>query len=256
VSVLNSVRPRHVAFVLPPLALLVAAVIVLLEGDLAADLSAAAGTAGRLVSRLGPAASFLGLYLEESGVPVPVSGDVFVVYLGHHFSISALELVGAWLGLVAVVVGGSSNLYFVSRRWGRRLAEGRLGMFLHLTPGRLAAAERWFDRWGVPAVIFGRHIIGFRVPITVAAGICRVPYHVFAMSVAVSTAVWAAAWMWVGVAFGDEVAQFLDDHRWAYALLFIGAALIVGGGAMGRHLRHRRQTRPAGPAESAKGADA
>ena len=252
-SVLSSVRPRHVAFVLPPLALLVAVVVVLLESDQTADLAAAAETAGQLVSRLGPAASFVGLYLEESGVPVPVSGDVFVVYLGHHFSISAPKLVGAWLGLVAVVVGGSSNMYFVSRRWGRRLAEGRLGMFLHLTPRRLAAAERWFDRWGVPAVIFGRHIIGFRVPITVAAGICRVPYHQFAMSVAVSTAVWAAAWMWVGVAFGDEVARFLDDHRWAYGLLFIGAVLIVGGGVLGRHLRHRRQ---AGPAESAKGADA
>jgi membrane protein DedA with SNARE-associated domain len=226
------VRPRTLAIVVPPLALAAILAVILLESDLSVDLAGLAGSGVRAVGRLSVPGSLLGLYLEESGVPLPVSGDVFVVYLGHHLAGSLPRLALVWLGLVAAVVAGSSNLYFISRRWGRRLAEGRLGLLLHLTPGRLAAAERWFDRWGAPAIIFGRHVFGFRVPVTVAAGVFRVPYHVFAISVAVSTAVWAAVWLWLGVVFGRQIAVFLAGHRWAYALLLLGLALVVGAAVL------------------------
>jgi membrane-associated protein len=222
-----AMRPRTLAIALPALAVLVAAVVVLLQGDVAADLAGAAGAPMRMARHMGAPASFLALYLEESGVPVPVSGDVFVVYLGHHFAGSLPRLVLVWLGLVLTVVLGSTNLYLISRWWGRRLAEGRLGLLLHLTPARLAAAERWFDRWGAPAIIFGRHIFGLRVPITVAAGVLRVPYRVFAVSVAVSTAVWAGIWLWLGVTFGRQLVHFLESHRWAYGLLLLGLVLAV-----------------------------
>ena len=231
------VRPRTLAIVVPALvltAVAAAAVLVLLvQGDLAH----AVRHGLRAMGRMGVPGSYLGLYLEESGVPLPISGDVFVVYLGHQFATSIPRLVLVWLGLVATVVAGSSNLYFVSRRWGRRLAEGRLGLLLHLTPARLVAAEGWFERWGAPAIIFGRHIFGLRVPITVAAGVFRVPYHVFALSVAVSTAVWAAVWLWLGVVFGRQIAVFLAGHRWAYALLLLGVVVIAGSAL----LRHRTQ---------------
>jgi len=68
--------------------------------------------------------------------------------------------------------------------------EGRLGLLLHITPERPSSAERAFNRWGVVALVFGRHIIGRRVPLTVTAGILRIPYEVFASSVAVSSVVW------------------------------------------------------------------
>ena len=225
-------RRRTLALVLPPLVLVAIVAFVLLESDLAADLAQAAGSGLHAMRRMTVAGSFVGLYLEESGVPLPVSGDVFVVYLGHHFAGSLPRLVAVWLGLIATVVAGSTNLYLVSRRWGRRLAEGRLGLLLHLTPARLAAAERWFGRWGAPAIIFGRHIFGFRVPVTVAAGVFRVPYHVFAISVAVSTAVWAAIWLWLGVVFGRQIAVYLAGHHWAYALLVLGLAVVVGAAVL------------------------
>src|SRR5712692_1588523 len=46
-------------------------------------------------------------------------------------------------------------------------------------PRRLERAERWFERYGVLAIIFSRHIPGFRVPITVAAGVFKIRYQVF-----------------------------------------------------------------------------
>ena len=227
-----SVRPRTLAVLLPALALAAVAAVVLLETDLTVELARLAGAGARSMGRLSVPGSFVGLYLEESGVPLPVSGDVFVVYLGHHYAGSLPGLALVWLGLVATVVAGSSNLYLVSRRWGRRLVEGRLGLLLHVTPARLAAAEHWFDRWGAPAIIFGRHVFGFRVPVTVAAGVFRVPYHVFAISVAVSTGVWAGVWLWLGAVFGHHIAVFLAEHRWAYALALLGIAALIGAAVL------------------------
>jgi membrane protein DedA with SNARE-associated domain len=137
----------------------------------------------------------------------------------------------AWLGLVGVVVLGATNLFFISKRFGRRIAEGRFGEVVHLSPDRLRRAEGWFNRYGVVAIIFGRHIPGFRVPITVAAGVLKISYPVFAASVAVSTAIWAGVVMVIGINFGPRMEAFLNLHRETYwlwaAIVLVMIAVIV-----------------------------
>jgi membrane protein DedA with SNARE-associated domain len=203
-------------FVAAAVALLIFAI---LEGDLPELVRDGAYFVGHLLRRFGVAAAFGLLYAEESGVPMPMPGDVFVMYVGHHASQSLLTLMAAWLGLIAVVVLGASNLYFVSQRWGRSIVEHRLAKFLHLTPERIDRAERWFARYGVWTLVFGRHIPGLRVPLTVAAGIFRVRYRVFVASVAISTAVWAGFFMTLGAVFGGRIGHLLRLHREGYVIL-------------------------------------
>jgi membrane protein DedA with SNARE-associated domain len=191
----------------------------ILEGDLPEAFGDGAHAVGFLLRRFGLAAAFVLLYLEESGVPMPMPGDVFVMYAGHHSAHSLLTLLAAWLGLIAVVVLGASNLFFISRRWGREIVEHRLARVLHLTPARIDQAERWFARWGVWTLVLGRHIPGLRVPLTVAAAIFRVPYPVFVASVAVSTAVWAGFFLTLGAVFGGRIGHLLSLHREGYVIL-------------------------------------
>jgi membrane protein DedA with SNARE-associated domain len=164
------------------------------------------------------------LYIEESGIPLPAPGDVFVMFVGAHVPRNLLAWVGAWLGLISTVVLGATNLFFISRRFGRRLVESRVADFVHLTPERLEKAEVWFARYGVLAIIFGRHIPGFRVPITVAAGILHVRWTVFAASVAVSTAIWAGIFLVVGITYGSRFENFLRLHS---SLYFVWGGIIV-----------------------------
>ena len=191
----------------------------ILEGDLPEAVGDGAHVVGLLLRRFGLAAAFGLLYLEESGLPMPMPGDVFVMYVGHHSAPSLLSLLAAWLGLIAVVVLGASNLYFISRRWGRSIVEHRLARLLHLTPARIDQAERWFARWGVWTLVLGRHIPGLRVPLTVAAGIFRVRYPVFVASVAISTAVWAGFFLTLGAVFGGRISHLLNLHREGYVIL-------------------------------------
>ena len=126
--------------------------------------------------------------------------------------------------MIAAVTLGATNLYFISRRFGRRLVESRFAEYIHLSPERLEKAERWFARYGVLAIIFGRHIPGFRVPITVAAGIFRVRYPLFAVSVAISTAIWAGIVIIIGINYGSRLESFLRLHSQMY---FIWGGIIV-----------------------------
>jgi membrane protein DedA with SNARE-associated domain len=198
------------------------ALVAALEGDLPSDF---ANFVAALVAWYGAPVSLALLYVEESGIPLPVPGDVFVVYLGTVASGSVGRLIGAWLAIIVVVVAGSTNLYLVSRRWARRLVTGPGVRVLHLDPDRLARVEGWLARWGVLAIVFGRHVPGCRIPITVIAGTFGVRYRVFAPSVAVSTAIWAGIWLWLAFRFGPHVARVLSTHRWLY--LAVAAAVVA-----------------------------
>jgi membrane protein DedA with SNARE-associated domain len=209
------------------LAILIAAailVVAILEGDIPDLVTWGTHWIRLILRRYSYLGSYGLLYVEESGVPLPAPGDVFVMYVGAHVPRYLASWIIAWLGLIGIVVLGATNLFFISRKFGRRLAEGRFAEVVHLSPERLDRAERWFKRYGVAAIIFGRHIPGFRVPITVAAGVLRIRYPVFAASVAVSTAIWAGVVMIIGVNFGPRMEAFLRVHRETY---FLWAAVVL-----------------------------
>lgn len=180
---------------------------------------------GHFVHGAGPLPALGLLYIEESGIPLFMPGDVFVLYSGSRVPHSVYWMLAIWLGLIICVTLGATNLYLISRRWGRRLVEGGVGSVLHITPARLAKAERWFARWGVMALIVGRHIPGFRVPLTVAAGVSRFSYAAFAASVAVSTAIWAGVLLMTGFFIGGPAGRLFRRHP--EVILVILALLVV-----------------------------
>ena len=180
---------------------------------------------GSLARRYGAPGSFVLLYVEESGIPLPVPGDVYVLYLGNLFKGSVGGLIAVWLGIIATVVAGSSNLYPISRRWGPRLIEHPIARVFHIDSARLEQAGRWFRRWGILAVVFGRHIPGFRIPITVVAGTLGFPYRLFAPAVAVSTGIWAGTFLFLGARFGPAAARILGRYPWIYVA---GTAVVIG----------------------------
>jgi membrane protein DedA with SNARE-associated domain len=203
-------------------------VIALLEGDIPEAVANLGALVGGVLNRYGAPASLTLLYVEESGVPIVIPGDVYVAYLGKLAAGSAPKLIASWLGIIGVVLAGSSNLYWASRLWGRRLLEHpRVSGLLRLDADRVAQAEGWLRRWGVLAIIFGRHVPGLRIPITVVAGTLKVRYTTFLPSVAVSSAVWAALGLWLGATFGRSIGSFLTGNPLIYLLIVAAVVLVV-----------------------------
>ena len=167
------------------------------------------------------------LMIEESGIPLPVPGDVIIAYTGYNITKGLLPY---WVGLTIIMVSvllGSSILFWVSSRWGNYLIM-KFGRFLHLHPERLSKVEKSFKKYGPLVIIFGRHIPGFRIPITVFAGISGVSYKTFILSTFVSTLLWVIFYLDLGMRLGRRVNTFLRISV-SHTNLLILLLILLGG---------------------------
>lgn len=178
--------------------------------------------------RVGVELAIAGIYLEESGIPLPMPSEVSIGYLGQHLDWNPPALLSAWLGLTALIVLGSTNLFAASRRFGPRLVCGRVGTALHLTPSGVARAQRWFARWGPLAIGVSRYVPGLRWGMAVACGtIGGVSYRTFWVSTAISASIWAGGLLTLGVTMGDAVGRVIAEHVWLGLLIPLPATAVV-----------------------------
>jgi membrane protein DedA with SNARE-associated domain len=182
--------------------------------------------------KLGVELAIAGIYLEESGVPLPVPSEVSIGYLGQRLTGNPLAWFTSWIGLTVLIVLGSTNLFAASRRFGPTLVCGRLGAALHLTPSGVARAQRWFHRWGPLAIGVSRYVPGLRWGMAVACGTLGVSYRTFWVSTAISASLWAGGLLTLGVTVGDAVARVIAEHAWVGLLLPLPAAAVVTTGVI------------------------
>ncbi len=193
---------------------------------------------GAMIDQYGVFGAFGLLFVEEAGVPIMLPGDVMVMYAGYQVSLETLEYWQALLFCVLAVTAGASILYGISRRYGVTII-ARFGHYVHCPPERIESVRPIMTRWGVLAVIFGRHIPGMRIPITVLAGILRFPYPLFVGGVAISTAIWAGFFLAVGIRLGPAVEGLTHPHGLIW-LAIIVALLGIGFTALWWRRRARR----------------
>lgn len=168
-------------------------------------------------------APLLLIFAEEMGIPILVPGDFILGYVG--FRLSQGGSVGLWEAFIVAVIsvlGGSSILFFVARRWGRQ-ALNKLSRFIFLKESHLERAEKLFDKYGVWAIIFGRHIPGLRIPITIFAASSGVKYPVFISATAVSTVFWILFYLTIGKRFGGNVQHLIVRYSWLSFWVLVGA---------------------------------
>jgi membrane protein DedA with SNARE-associated domain len=198
----------------------------------------------QLQQKIGVEFAVAGIYLEESGVPMPVPSEVSIGYLGQRLSGNPLALVATWIGLTVLIMLGSTNLFVASRRFGPRLLCGRLGTALHLTPSGVVRAQRWFDRWGPLAIGLSRYVPGLRWGMAVACGTLGVSYRTFWLSTAIAASVWAGGLLTLGVTMGDAVGQVIAEHAWMGLLLPLPATAVVTTGLVRLVIKGRATTSP------------
>ncbi len=161
-----------------------------------------------LLSQYGYAIVFLGVFLENAGVPVP--GETVLLaagFLAHQGIFSLPWVIG--LAVVAAILGDNGG-YWIGRVGGRPLAE-RYGPVVGLTSTRLAALDTFFTRHGAKTVFFARFVTGVRVFAALFAGISRLPWRWFLFYNAAGALTWATAVALAGDLFGQSWDLL---HRW------------------------------------------
>jgi membrane protein DedA with SNARE-associated domain len=185
---------------------------------------------------------------------LPVGGELIMLYAGvvasgavagQHAqlfgtaltpgleSYVVLALAGALGYLVGALVGWAIGAY-----GGRELIE-RHGRLLHISPQTFERAERWFDRHGSQAVLFGRVTPVVRSFISVPAGVLGSPLGRYTVLTLIGSLVWCFGFAAAGWALGGSWEQF--HHAFRYAD-YAAVALVAVAGAVAlvrRRSRHR-----------------
>ncbi len=165
------------------------------------------------------------LTIEESGIPVPVPGDIVMMYAGYRVSRGEMIWYEALLCGVLATLVGSCILYNIGRRGGRPLLH-RYGRYLHLTEVRQNRIEGWLNRFGGLAVFVGRLVPGMRCGSSFVAGTFGVPYPTFLVATAASATVWWGLFLYLGSRLGRFVAPVVEGNRYT-GFIFFGLIVLA-----------------------------
>src|SRR5437764_1743617 len=148
-----------------------------------------------LFARYGYAVVFVGVFLENTGLPVP--GETIVLAGAALAQLGRLSLGWVIATAIAGAILGDNAGFFIGRRGGRVLAE-RYGPKLGLTGQRLAEFDRFFARYGARTVLVARFITGLRVVCAILAGASGLRWVTFLFYNAAGAVIWATAVAVVG----------------------------------------------------------
>jgi membrane protein DedA with SNARE-associated domain len=186
--------------------------------------------ASEFVAETGLAAVFLLMLAESACIPIP--SEATMLFAGfavtdpgaahHHLTLLGIVAAGV-LGNLA----GSWIAYGVGRVGRIELVE-RHGHWLHLKPSHIEWADRWFERYGAPAVFFSRMLPIIRTFISLPAGVAKMPFGRFTLYTLAGCVPWVLGLALAGEALGSEWENARKYFEYVdYAVLVLVVAAVV-----------------------------
>ena len=167
----------------------------------------------------------LAMFLENIIPPIPSEiimplGGFFVYQQKLNFYILVF-----W-GLLGTILGSLPWYYL-----GRLVNEKRLsnfldkkGKYLGISSNDLSKSKRWFDKYGVSLVFWGRLVPGIRTLISVPAGIELMSLRKFLIWTTFGSLIWVALLTYAGYLFGENypiIATYLDQIKYVVKPILI-----------------------------------
>ena len=181
----------------------------------------------------GIAAILLLMTVNACGIPIP--SEVIMPVAGLFASQGRLNVVAVVIAGAAGSLLGSLIAYTLARRFGRPLLLGP-GRRVGISASHLDVADRWFGRFGYPAVFFGRFLPVVTTYISFPAGLARVHPVPFAVLTFGGALVWCSALTALGYAVGANYTRVSG----AIGAVAIVIAVLVVLGLAAWYIRGRR----------------
>ncbi len=188
-----------------------------------------------------------------SSACIPIPSEVVMLFAGfavadpsqsgatqHHMTMVGVILAG----LLGTMVG--SWVAYAVGRGGRLELLERHGSKLHMGPSQIERADRWFQRYGEPTVLFGRLIPLVRAFVSLPAGVAKMAFGRFTALSLIGSIPWVVALAFAGHALGGDWASV---RKWFEYIDYAIVVLVVLG-ILYAIVRRRRR----GPAD--EGTDA
>lgn len=139
--------------------------------------------------------------IESACIPLP--SEIIMPFAGYLVSTGRFDL---WLAATAGAAGScvGSAVAYAAGFYGGRPFVLHWGRFVLLSPEDLARAERFFARFGAPAVLIGRMLPVVRTFIALPAGMARMPQLRFQIYTFVGSWPWCLMLAYIGEVLGKH----------------------------------------------------
>lgn len=177
----------------------------------------------------------------ESIIP-PIPSEIVLAMAGYLSAEGRFNVVLIVLAATAGSLIGALVLYWL----GRALGEERLKRWLDHLPlvdrDDLEQADRWFERHGRWAVLFGRVVPVVRSLVSIPAGANRMPIGEFILLTTVGSGVWNALIVGLGFALGSQWQQVDKYSHWFNYAIFLVFGIMIASWVT-KKVRKRRARR-------------
>jgi membrane protein DedA with SNARE-associated domain len=155
---------------------------------------------------------YLGLFilLILGGIGFPFPEDTTLILGGFLISTHLVKPVPALLVIYSGLLIADLFLYFVGKKYGRLVVNHKRFRKI-ISSGRLSKLESKFNRSGVFVILIGRHLIGLRAQIFLAAGVMRMSVLKFLMADAISAIFTIAIMVGAGYIGGNSLEIIKRD---------------------------------------------
>ena len=197
--------------------------------ELISNLPRLIGNAVEANQWFGYSAILLAMFLENLFPPIP---SELIMPLGGFY------VQQGQLHFLPVVVAGLLGTVLGALPWygiGRLVNEERLetwlkrhGRWIGINTDELSRSRRWFNRYGVPLVFWGRLVPGIRTLISVPAGIELMPIIPFLIWTTAGSLIWTLLLTVAGYALGESynnVELWIDPFSKGIKVLLLFACL-------------------------------
>ena len=165
------------------------------------------------------------MFLENIIPPIPSEiimplGGFFVYQQKLNFFILIF-----W-GLLGTIAG-SVPWYYLGRLVNERRISNFLekkGKYFGISSDDLAKSKRWFDKYGVSLVFWGRLVPGIRTLISVPAGMELMPFRKFLIWTTLGSLIWVVLLTYAGYIFGENyliIETYIDNIKFVVKPILI-----------------------------------
>jgi membrane protein DedA with SNARE-associated domain len=199
----------------------------------------------QMLSQYGYFAMAAAVLAENLGLPVP--GETAVLMAAAAAAAGRLNVFVVWIVAVCAAIVGD-NVGFGLGHFGGKPLFLRYGPRFGVSHENYAMTERFFDRYGGPAVMVARFIPVIRVVAAIAAGASGMHWKRFLPWQAVGACLWATFAVSVGY-FGDRALNFMkpmlveEFGRWWPFVTVTALVLAFTVVSVVSHLLARKMTR-------------
>lgn len=176
------------------------------------------------ISSLGYWGIAAAMFLESCNIPLP--SEAILPFAGYLVFIGRITF---WEAVLAGTLGGTAGSlasYYLGK-WGGRPLLNRYGRYIGINARKLAAADRYFERWGETTVFFTRLLPVIRTFISLPAGIAEMGMGRFTAYSFLGSLPWSILLVYLGVKLGQNWTRLGALFHRLDMLVVVGLVIIL-----------------------------